>query len=137
MVATAIPSTTKDLHSAAGYTWIGASYLVAVRAASSIWVRISDIWGRKPAVLGAIMGSIVAGVSTTMPMLIAARGMQNLAGGGIMALVSIIISDLLQYATSSPVYQHNRACLGTRRGHQACHQRSSVIVCDLALVFLD
>ncbi|KAL4784932.1 major facilitator superfamily-domain-containing protein [Aspergillus varians] len=98
IVSTAIPSMTRDLHSAAGYTWIGASYLLAMCAANPTWVRISDIWGRKPAVLGAIVvftvGSIIAGISTTMPMLIAGRGVQGLAGGGIMSLVNIIISDL-------------------------------------------
>lgn len=98
IVSTAIPSMTKDLHSAAGYTWIGAAYLLAMCAANPMWVRISDIWGRKPAVLGAVIvftvGSIIAGASTTMPMLIAGRGVQGLAGGGIISLVSIIISDL-------------------------------------------
>ncbi|KAE8148644.1 major facilitator superfamily domain-containing protein [Aspergillus avenaceus] len=98
IVSTAIPSMTKDLHSAAGYTWIGASYLLAMCAASPTWVRISDIWGRKPAVLGAnlifTVGSIIAGASTTMPMLISGRAVQGLAGGGIISLVSIIIADL-------------------------------------------
>ncbi|KAF7589809.1 hypothetical protein BBP40_003618 [Aspergillus hancockii] len=98
IVSTAIPSITKDLHSAAGYTWIGAAYLLSMCATNPMWVRISDIWGRKVALLGAIIvfavGSTIAAASTGMPMLIAGRGVQGLAGGGIMSLVSIVISDL-------------------------------------------
>ena len=63
-----------------------------------MWVRISDIWGRKPGLLGAIIvfavGSTISAVSTSMPMLIAGRGIQGLAGGGIISLVNIVISDL-------------------------------------------
>jgi len=63
-----------------------------------MWVRISDIWGRKPGLLGAIIifavGSTIAAASTNMPMLIAGRAVQGLAGGGIISLVNIIISDL-------------------------------------------
>ncbi|KAL5360655.1 MFS general substrate transporter [Aspergillus floccosus] len=98
IVATAIPAMTKDLHAAAGYTWIGAAYLLAMCAVNPMWVRISDIWGRKLAVLGAIIvfagGSTIAAAAIDMPMLIAGRGVQGLAGGGIMSLVNIIIADL-------------------------------------------
>ncbi|PYH94827.1 MFS general substrate transporter [Aspergillus ellipticus CBS 707.79] len=98
IVSTAIPSMTKDFHSAAGYTWIGAAYLLSMCAANPMWVRISDIWGRKHGLLGAIIiftiGSIIAGASTTMPMLVAGRGVQGLAGGGVTSMVNIVISDL-------------------------------------------
>ncbi|EEP77447.1 predicted protein [Uncinocarpus reesii 1704] len=98
IVATAIPSITKDLNSAAGYTWIGAAYLLSMCATNPMWVRISDIWGRKLGILGAIIvfavGSTIAAASTNMPMLISGRGVQGLAGGGIISLVYIIISDL-------------------------------------------
>ena len=63
-----------------------------------MWVRITDIWGRKLGLLGAIIvfavGSILAAASTSMAMLIAGRTVQGLAGGGIISLVNIIISDL-------------------------------------------
>jgi MFS family permease len=67
-------------------------------AANPMWVRISDIWGRKFAVLGAIavffIGSTIAAAAVNMPMLISGRGVQGLAGGGIISLVNIVISDL-------------------------------------------
>ncbi|KAK2882527.1 hypothetical protein FQN49_000253 [Arthroderma sp. PD_2] len=98
IVATAIPSITKDLRSASGYTWIGAAYLLSMCATNPMWVRISDIWGRKPGLLGAIVifaiGSTIAAAATNIVMLIAGRAVQGMAGGGIISLVHIIIADL-------------------------------------------
>ncbi|KAF3481901.1 uncharacterized protein GIQ15_04660 [Arthroderma uncinatum] len=98
IVATAIPSITKDLRSASGYTWIGAAYLLSMCATNPMWVRISDIWGRKPGLLGAIVifaiGSTIAAAARNIAMLIAGRAVQGMAGGGIISLVHIIIADL-------------------------------------------
>lgn len=59
---------------------------------------MSDIFGRKPILLvtNAIffVGSLLAGVSVNMDMLIAARAIQGIGGGGLITLVNIAISDL-------------------------------------------
>jgi MFS family permease len=41
IVATAIPTITSELNSAAGYVWIGGAYLLANAAAGPI---VSDLW---------------------------------------------------------------------------------------------
>ncbi|KAI6088752.1 MFS general substrate transporter [Hypoxylon rubiginosum] len=98
IVATAIPSIAADLQSAAGYTWIGGAYLLANAAAGPTIAKCSDIWGRKSVVLASVAlfaaSSIIAATATSMAMLIAGRALQGTAGGGLMQLVSIIISDL-------------------------------------------
>ncbi|KAI2615858.1 MFS drug transporter [Hypoxylon sp. NC1633] len=98
IVATSIPTISAALHSASGYVWIGGAYLLATAAAGPIWARVSDIWGRKPALLGAVfvfaVASMIAALSINMPMLIAARALQGTAGGGLGQLVTITISDL-------------------------------------------
>ncbi|KAH8887523.1 MFS general substrate transporter [Thozetella sp. PMI_491] len=98
IVSTAVPSIAADLHSAGGYTWIGGAYMLATAATGPIWAKCSDIWGRKPAILVSIAIFAVAcaltAASTNMPMLIAGRALQGTAGGGMMLLVSITISDL-------------------------------------------
>ncbi|KAK9785229.1 putative MFS drug transporter [Seiridium cardinale] len=98
IIATSIPTITASLNSASGYVWIGGAYLLAKVAAGPIWARTSDIWGRKPALLGAVsifaVASILAALSSSMPMLIAARALQGTAGGGLIQLVTITISDL-------------------------------------------
>lgn len=98
IVATAIPIITTELHSAAGYIWIGGAYLIANAAAAPIWVKLSDIWGRKPIFLIAVViffaSSIVCAVAVDMQMLIVGRSIQGAAGGGLICMVNVGISDL-------------------------------------------
>ncbi|CAN9338371.1 unnamed protein product [Alternaria alternata] len=98
IVTTALPTISAEFNSASGYTWIGSAYLIAQSAATPIWGKISDIFGRKPILLltNAIffLGSLLAGVSVNMDMLIASRVIQGIGGGGLITLVNIAISDL-------------------------------------------
>ncbi|KAI4597328.1 hypothetical protein KJ359_004434 [Pestalotiopsis sp. 9143b] len=98
IVTQSIPTICADLHSAAGYVWIGGAYLLANAATGPIWAKFSDIWGRKSVHLTALVAfaasSILAALSTSMPMLIAARTIQGAAGGGLIQIAIIIISDL-------------------------------------------
>ncbi|KAF3768043.1 MFS general substrate transporter [Cryphonectria parasitica EP155] len=98
IVAISIPTICADLHSASGYVWIGGAYLLANAATGPIWAKCSDIWGRKPVLLLAVLlfaaASMIAALSTTMAMLIVARALQGVASGGLMQLVTITISDL-------------------------------------------
>lgn len=98
IIATSIPTIASQLHSASGYFWIGGAYYLATAASGPIWAKCSDIWGRKLALLGSVLifgtASILAAVSSSMRMLIASRALQGTAGGGIIQLVMITISDL-------------------------------------------
>ena len=98
IVATATPTITADLHSATGYIWIGGAYLIANTAAAPIWVKFSDIWGRKPIfIIAAVIffaSSIVCATAINMQMLIAGRAIQGAAGGGLICMVNVGISDL-------------------------------------------
>ncbi|KAL5331919.1 hypothetical protein ACEPPN_001459 [Leptodophora sp. 'Broadleaf-Isolate-01'] len=98
IVATAIPTISSQLKSASGYAWIGGAYLLANAAASPVWAKLSDIWGRKPILLVAVgmyfITSIICATSASMKMLIIGRACQGTAGGGLSQLVNIIVSDL-------------------------------------------
>jgi MFS family permease len=98
IVATAVPKITAELHSAAGYIWIGGSYLIANAAAAPVWVKMSDIWGRKPILLAAVVvffgSSIVCAAAKDMQMLVIGRSIQGTAGGGLICMVNVSISDL-------------------------------------------
>lgn len=97
-MATAIPTIATRLHSAAGYTWIGGAYLLANAAGACIWAKLSDIWGRKPILLVAVVwffiSSIICATAVDMQMLISGRALQGVAAGGLLQLVTITISDL-------------------------------------------
>lgn len=98
IITTALPRISEHFHSADGYTWIGSGYLLANAASTLIWGKLSDIFGRKPALLAAnalfFIGSLVAGLANSIGMLITARAIQGVGGGGLVSLSNICIGDL-------------------------------------------
>lgn len=98
IVTVAIPTISEDFNSSAGYTWIGSAYLLANAATVPAWGKFSDIFGRKPILLTAVLifwvGSLICGLSRNMAMLIVGRAIQGIGGGGSLVLVNITISDL-------------------------------------------
>jgi MFS family permease len=98
IVTTALPTISEDFQSTSGYTWIGSAFLLANSASIPSWGKISDIFGRKPMLLCAnvifFIGSLLAGVSVNIGMLITARAIQGIGGGGLIILSNIVIGDL-------------------------------------------
>lgn len=99
IITTAVPTIAAHYKaSQADYTWIGSSFLLAAAAATPIWGKLSDIWGRKPILLLAnaifFVGSLIAALSTSIKMLLAGRVIQGVGGGGLLILANICISDL-------------------------------------------
>ncbi|KAL9607480.1 MAG: hypothetical protein Q9204_009328 [Flavoplaca sp. TL-2023a] len=98
IVATAIPTISADLHAASGYLWIGGAYILAAAAGAPLWAKLSDIWGRKPILLAAVAwfagSSILCARAKTIEMLIIGRAFQGTAGGGLIQLVNIVVSDM-------------------------------------------
>ena len=108
IITTAVPTITAHFQaSQADYTWIGSSYLLAASAATPTWGKISDIWGRKPIILLAnaifFVGSLISALSVNIRMLLAGRAIQGMAGGGLLVLANICISDLfsMRYTSTS------------------------------------
>lgn len=108
IITTALPTIAQHFNSSSGYTWIGSSYLLAVAVATPSWGKFSDIWGRKPILLGAaiifFVGSALCGAAVNIGMLIAARAIQGVGGGGLIILVNISISDLFSMRNRSTYY---------------------------------
>ncbi|KAI4595045.1 hypothetical protein KJ359_007298 [Pestalotiopsis sp. 9143b] len=98
IVATAAPTISSELSSAAGYTWIGGAFLLASVTTSAIWVKLSDIWGRKVILVILLawfsVASAVCASAKTIDALIAGRALQGAASGGLVLLVHVCISDL-------------------------------------------
>jgi MFS family permease len=98
IVATAAPTISRDLNSAAGYTWVGAAYLIMNAVAGPIWAKLSDIWGRKLIILVTLAlffaSSAASAAAQTMRALIVGRAFQGAAGGGFILLVHVCISDM-------------------------------------------
>ena len=98
VVGTAIPRIVTDLGGFDRFTWITTSYIVASITFVPIVGRLSDIYGRKGFYIAAILlflvGSLLSGMSQTMNQLIAARAVQGIGGGAMMALAFTTVADL-------------------------------------------
>ncbi|KAG5981452.1 hypothetical protein E4U55_002918 [Claviceps digitariae] len=98
IVTTAIPAISSHFASSLGYIWVGSAYVLGNASFVPIWGKISDIFGRKPVLIGAVVifwiGSLLCAISNSMGMLIAARAVQGVGGGGAIVLPNICVSDL-------------------------------------------
>lgn len=102
VVSTALWTIVKDLdpvHGINHLSWVITSYLLASTATQPLYGKISDMYGRKPVFMIAIvlflLGSVVCGLSQNMTQLILFRGLQGLGAGGLMSLVMAIIGDMI------------------------------------------
>ena len=98
VVTTALPTIANHFQSAAGYTWVGAAYILADTASGPVWTNVSEIYGRKAVLLVSVVlfmaSSLICALSTSMGMFITGRALQGTAAGAMTLLVYIVISDL-------------------------------------------
>lgn len=98
LVAVALLSIGRELGDLDLMPWVIAAYLVAATISAPIFGKLSDLHGRWPvlaAALGASVGaSLLCALSPSMPGLIAARVLQGIGGGSVIALVQTVIADV-------------------------------------------
>ena len=108
IITTAVPVIAEDFHSAEGYTWIGASFLLANAVSVSLWGKYSDIWGRKPVLQVAtavfFIGSLICALAQNIGTLLAGRTIQGLAAGGLLVLANICVGDMFSVRDRGPYY---------------------------------
>lgn len=99
IVGTALPRIVSDLGGLEHLSWVVTAYLLTSTASTPLWGKISDLYGRRPmfqaAIIIFLIGSVISGAATSMGMLIGARAVQGLGGGGLMALALAIIGDVI------------------------------------------
>ncbi|HEX9213070.1 MAG TPA: MFS transporter, partial [Bradyrhizobium sp.] len=99
IVATALPTIGRQFHDVSNLSWVITAYLLASTAVAPVFGTLSDIYGRKAMIIVSlslfIAGSVLCAIAPSMPMLILARGLQGLGGGGIMPVVQTVISDVV------------------------------------------
>ena len=102
IVGTCGPVIAADLNGSDLYSWMITAYLLCETIMIPIAGKLSDMFGRKPLfLLGLglfIVGSIIAGLSTNMPMLIVCRGVQGIGGGILIPVATAAVADF--YAPS-------------------------------------
>src|ERR1700726_580087 len=99
IVATALPTIGRQFHDVSSLSWVISAYLLASTAVAPVFGTLSDIYGRRAMIITAlslfIAGSILCALAPNMSVLIVARGLQGLGGGGIMPIVQTVISDVV------------------------------------------
>src|SRR3981081_198592 len=99
IVATALPTIGRQFHDVSSLSWVITAYLLASTAVAPVFGTLSDIYGRRAMIIAAlslfIAGSILCALAPNMPVLILARGLQGIGGGGIMPIVQTVISDVV------------------------------------------
>jgi EmrB/QacA subfamily drug resistance transporter len=98
IVGTVLPQVATELGGMALYAWVGTGYLLSSVVMIPIFGRLGDLYGRKTFILVSIgivaLGSILCGISQTMPQLIAARSLQGVGGGMMIATAFAAPADL-------------------------------------------
>jgi EmrB/QacA subfamily drug resistance transporter len=99
IVATALPTIGRDLGDFGDLTWVIIAYLLSSTVVAPLYGKLSDIHGRRTMMLTAIglfvAGSAAAAMAPNMAVLIAARVLQGIGGGGIPPLVQTTVADLV------------------------------------------
>ncbi|MET9290495.1 DHA2 family efflux MFS transporter permease subunit [Streptomyces sp. NPDC003077] len=99
IVSTALPTIVADLGGGGHMAWVVTAYLLAETVSTVLVGKFGDLFGRKIIFqLSAVVfvaGSILAGASTGMMMLVVARAVQGIGGGGLMVTAMALIADVI------------------------------------------
>jgi EmrB/QacA subfamily drug resistance transporter len=99
IVGTALPRIVSDLGGLDQLSWVVTAYLLTSTAATPLWGKVSDLYGRRWTFQLAIgiflVGSVLCGLSQNMLELIAFRALQGAGGGGLFAVALSIIGDVI------------------------------------------
>ncbi|HMO10877.1 MAG TPA: MFS transporter, partial [Actinotalea sp.] len=98
ILATAVPTIVADLGGFESFPWLFSIYLVAQAVTVPIYAKVADTLGRKPVILLGValfvLGSVLCGLATSMPALIAFRAVQGLGAGAVLPMSITIVGDL-------------------------------------------
>ncbi len=99
IVGTALPRIVSDLGGLDQLSWVVTAYLLTSTAATPLWGKVSDLYGRRLTFQVAIgiflAGSALCGLSQNMLELIGFRALQGAGGGGLFAVALSIIGDVI------------------------------------------
>ncbi|OFW62342.1 MAG: MFS transporter, partial [Actinobacteria bacterium RBG_13_63_9] len=96
---TALPTIVGDLSGVDQMLWVTTAYILAATIMMPVYGKLGDLFGHKVLFFSGLTlflgGSVLGGLAHNMPVLIGARGIQGLGGGGLMILSMAIIADIV------------------------------------------
>ncbi len=97
--STAMPTVVGELNGLNHMLWVSTAYILAATITMPVYGKLSDLIGRKPLFIAALViflvGSVIGGLAANMPVLIIGRAVQGLGGGGLLILVQAIVADVI------------------------------------------
>lgn len=99
IVATALPTIGEAFGDFVNLSWVVTAYLIAATVATPLYGKLSDIYGRRVMLLISVsifsIASAACALAPNLLVLILARGLQGLGGGGLISLAQTIIADVV------------------------------------------
>jgi EmrB/QacA subfamily drug resistance transporter len=99
IMATALPTIAGELGGLSLLPWVVTAYVLAAAAATPVWGKVSDLYGRRnllrAAIVVFVVGSALSGVAQNIGQLIAFRALQGIGAGGVMTLAMATVGDLV------------------------------------------
>jgi len=100
VVSSSLPRIVSDLHgSQQSYTWVVTATLLTTTITTPVWGKLADLFPRKLLVQLAltisVLSSAAAGLSGTVGQLIGMRAVQGIGAGGLTALSTVLIADVI------------------------------------------
>lgn len=99
IVGTALPQIVSEFNSLDKLSWVVTAYLLTSTASTPLWGKISDLYGRRPLFIAAIVtflaGSVLSALAQNIEELIGFRAVQGLGAGGLMSLAFATIGDVI------------------------------------------
>jgi EmrB/QacA subfamily drug resistance transporter len=99
IVATALPTISRELGGLSRITWVATAYFLAQVTSLPLMGKLGDLYGRKRlwyvSVVIFIAGSMLCGAAGSINQLIAFRALQGIGGGGLGTLAMAIIADVV------------------------------------------
>jgi len=98
IVATAVPTIVRSLGGFTQFPWVFSAYLLTLAVTIPLYGKLADHFGRKRLILFGsvvfILGSVFAGLASSMTVLIIFRAVQGIGAGAIRPLTVTVIGDL-------------------------------------------
>jgi EmrB/QacA subfamily drug resistance transporter len=99
IVATALPTIGRQFGDVTNLSWVITAYLLSSTSVAPVFGSLSDIYGRRAMMMTALglflLGSVLCALAPSLLILILARFLQGLGGGGILPLVQTVLADII------------------------------------------
>lgn len=99
IVAVAMPQLAADLQGFGLLAWVVSGYLIAAAVAMPIYGKLGDLFGRRRTLALAIalflLSSLACAVAQSMAVLVAARVLQGIGAGGLIAISQAVVADVV------------------------------------------